>query len=59
MYILDLNDVIFFVRSLKSPHEGVNIENFISFTSGDTRPTTTALTTFTSTDFHEFGMHSL
>ncbi len=37
MYILDLNDVIFFVRSLKSPHEGFNIENFISFTSGDTR----------------------
>ena len=37
MYILDLNDVIFFVRSLKSPHEGFNIENFISFTLGDTR----------------------
>ena len=70
MYILDLNDVIFFVRSLKSPHEGFNIENFIFLLQGILNqliatscdildPATTALTTFTSTDFREFGMHSL
>ena len=37
MYILDLNDIIFFVRSLKTPRKGFNIKNFISFTLGDTR----------------------
>ena len=27
MYILGLNEVIFFIRSLKTPHKGFNIKN--------------------------------
>ena len=37
MYILELND-IFFIRNLNYPHEGFNINSYISFAaSGDTR----------------------
>ena len=36
-YILELNDIIFFIRNLKYRHEGFNINNNISFVSGDTR----------------------
>ena len=36
-YILELNDIMFFIRNLKHPHEGFNINNYISFASGDTR----------------------
>ena len=70
MYILDLNDVIFFVRSLKTLMKDLTLK--ISFlllqgildqliaTSFDILdPPTTAQTTSTLTDFHEFGMHSL
>jgi len=33
---IELNDIIFFIRNLKHPHEGFNINNYISFASGDT-----------------------
>ena len=36
-YILELNDIMFFICNLKHPHEGFNINNYISFASGDTR----------------------
>ena len=36
-YILELNDIIFFIPNLKHPHEGFNINNYILFASGDTR----------------------
>ena len=29
--------IMFFIRNLKHPHEGFNINNYISFASGDTR----------------------
>ena len=70
MYILDLNDIIFFVRSLKSLMKDLTLK--ISFlllqgilgqliaTSCDILdPPTIALPTSTSTDFRKFGMHSL
>ena len=31
MYILELNDIIFFIRNLKYPHEGFNINSYVSF----------------------------
>lgn len=37
MYILDLNDIRFFIKSLNSPHESFNIKNYISFATGATR----------------------
>ena len=30
-YILELNDIMFFIRNLKHPHEGFNINNYILF----------------------------
>ena len=36
-YILDLNDVMFFIKSLKNHHDGFNITNYIKFVTGNTR----------------------
>ena len=36
MYILELNNIISFIRNFKFPHEGFNINSYISFASGDT-----------------------
>ena len=35
-YKLDLNDVMFFVKSLLNHHDGFNINNFIKFVPGNT-----------------------
>ena len=40
MYIYDLNDVMFFVKSLQNPHAGFNINDYINFISGNTRQAT-------------------
>ena len=37
MYTLDLNDIMFFIKSLKTNHNGFDIKNFISFVTGNTR----------------------
>ena len=36
-YILDLSDVMFFIKSLKNYHDGFNITNYIKFVTGNTR----------------------
>lgn len=40
MYILELNDVMFCVKSLQSPTRDFNIRDFITFSSGGTRSST-------------------
>ena len=37
MYILDLNDIMFFIRNLKTNHNGFDIKTFIPFITGNTR----------------------
>ena len=37
MYLYELNDIMFLIKSLKSPSSSFNIYNFISFTSSSTR----------------------
>ena len=37
MYILDVNDVMFFLKNLHNPHNGFDINNFIKFATGHTR----------------------
>jgi len=37
MYILNLNDIKFFIRNLKTNHDEFDIKNFIIFASGNTR----------------------
>ena len=37
MYILDVNDVMFFLKNLHHPHNGFDINNFIKFVTGHTR----------------------
>ena len=37
MYLYKLNDIMFLVKSLKSPSHFFNIYNFLSFTSSTTR----------------------
>ena len=36
-YILDLNDVMFFIKSLRNHHDGFIINNYIKFVTGNTR----------------------
>ena len=36
-YILDLNDVMFFIKNLLNCHDGFNINNYIKFVTGNTR----------------------
>ena len=36
-YILDLNDMMFSIKSLKNHHDGFNITNYIKFVTGNTR----------------------
>ncbi len=40
MYILELNDVMFCIRSLKSPNRAFNIKQFIQFSNYGTRSST-------------------
>ena len=37
MYLYEINDIMFLIKSLKSPSSSFNIYNFISFTSSSTR----------------------
>lgn len=37
MYTLDLNDIMFFIKNLKTSLDGFNIKNFVSFVTGNTR----------------------
>ena len=37
MYILELNDIMFFIKSLKHPSDHFNINDFISFINSNTR----------------------
>jgi len=34
MYILDVNDVMLFLKNLHQPHDGFDIKNFVKFASG-------------------------
>ena len=36
-YILDLNDVMFFIKSLHNHHDGFNINDYIKFATSNTR----------------------
>ena len=38
MYLLDLSDVLFFIKSIKLPSDNFNILHFVSFSSSNTRP---------------------
>ena len=40
MYHLELNDLMFFIKSLKFPTDHFNINNFISFSTSNTRSAT-------------------
>ena len=40
MYILEINDIMFFIQSIKNPSTSFNIRNFISFTTSNTRSST-------------------
>ena len=37
MYLLDLSDVLFFIKSIKLPYDNFNILHFVSFSSSNTR----------------------
>jgi len=37
MYIYDLADIMFFIKSMKLPYEKFNIFDHVEFTSGPTR----------------------
>ena len=37
MYILDLSDILFFVKSIKQPSDNFNILHYVSFSHGNTR----------------------
>ena len=40
MYILDINDIMFFITSLKFPTSSFNIKDYVHFTIGSTRQAT-------------------
>ena len=40
MYILELNEIVFILKSLKYPSPSFNITDFISFADGNIRPST-------------------
>ena len=37
MYIYDISDILFFIKSLKTPTDKFNILNYVSFNTGSTR----------------------
>jgi len=37
MYLLDISDIMFFIKCLKTPNSAFNIKNYINFISGGTR----------------------
>jgi len=37
MYTLDINDIIFLIKSIKFPSDSFNIKDFVIFISGNTR----------------------
>ena len=37
MYTFDLSDIMFFIKSHKSPHSGFNIADYVTFATGNTR----------------------
>ena len=38
MYIYEISDILFFIKSLKTPKDKFNILNYVSFNTGSTRP---------------------
>ena len=67
-YILDLNDVMFFIKSLHNHHDGFNINDYIKFATGNTLSTssnklhqtnlqTIPANTFTLIAYQESGTH--
>ena len=40
MYILEINDIMFFIQSIKNPSTSFNIRNYISFSASNTRSST-------------------
>ena len=65
-HILDLNDIMFFIKSLKNCHDGFIITNYIKFVTGNTRSalcnklqqiksTNNTLQTFTLIAYQESG----
>ena len=51
MYTLDLNDIMFFIKNLKTRHDGFDIKSYISFVTGNTRiATSNKLQHYRSTD---------
>ena len=39
-YILEINDIMFFIQSIKSPSTSFNIRNYMSFSTSNTRSST-------------------
>jgi len=64
MYVYELNDLIFFIKSLKQPSHSFDITKWVKFNSSITRSSTHLklelsaiyLAIFTSTDFHDCGI---
>jgi len=67
MYILDVNDVVFFLNNLHHPHDGCDIKSFIKLAIGhtplasgnnllQTRSTDDSSKNFIFISFHTFGM---
>ena len=42
MYWLELQDLMFFIKSLKEPPDNLNISDYVSFVSGNTRAASTS-----------------
>ena len=70
MYTLGLNDIMFFVKNLKTRHDGFDIKSYISFVTGNTRLATSnklqhnrstdmLANNFISIDFHVCGANAL
>ena len=68
MYFLYISDIMFLIKCLKLPNSSFNINNFISFASGNThlgtsnklqhnRNCSVLTSNFTSIDYCGFGMH--
>ena len=38
IYVLNINDIMFFINSLNCPHDGLFINNFIKFIIGHSYP---------------------
>ena len=46
MYWFELQDLMFFIKSLKEPPDNLNISDYVSFVSGNTRPCCINIQTF-------------